>query len=633
MKKTLCKSPIHLNSIFILAFTFLSASCDDRLPSTWSNQSAPKEGLTLKTFRVEIEPLTKTVMNPDGTVKWLSGDQVSVFDNKNGAVEKPVYVFNNTVTAEVEASATRYFSVYPYNKSSRIDVGTGEIYTVLNGVQAPSPEKFDRAAELSYAETEAKDGLFSYKNMCAFVKFSIADDEIESLRFEGLSGEKIAGSVVLSSDGGQASIKSAKDGGLKSVKVFNGTDSPYFLKDKDYYFSILPQTLEKGFKATLTKKGGAIGVYKHTGAKDFQKAHITDIGALKCSEYRSDLHADYVRTGKIEIAGTVYSISEMPAYEVSNEKLSDVLNGSGKDGIYFLDPEMDYDISSVNISGKVVLVGNDALKPVALKFKEDKSVMLSSGELILSNVELDNSGRSGSIFVPDKDAAKTNFVRLAVDKSKFTNVHRSLVYYDLPDLGIQKITFTNSKIEINIPEDKDIQLFNIWKSNPASYKEFIFSNNIYYSKKMADVQILNALDNIKKPYASLEIKVNNNILYNIHSSKSMVKASSVNSLAFSGNLFYASDKKPNDYFRLYGSQQASSITGCGSSQDDKDAIKNFAYVLEGFGWTNYKKKAARVKYFLTHLSDANAESPFEEADPISGEFKLKEQYSQYGPRN
>ena len=65
-----------------------------------------------------------------------------------------------------------------------------------------------------------------------------------------------------------------------------------------------------------------------------------------------------------------------------------------------------------------MLVGNDALKPVALKFKEDKSVILSSRELILSNVELDNSGRSGSIFVPDKDAAKTNFVKLAVDKSK-----------------------------------------------------------------------------------------------------------------------------------------------------------------------------------------------------------------------
>lgn len=634
MKKTLYKSPIHVNSLFILAFILLSASCNDRLPNAWDSPSSPKEGMTLKTFKVEIEPLTKTVMNPDGAVKWLAGDQVSVFDNKKGAVEKPAYVSNNTVTAEVEASATRYFSIYPYNKSSKIDIETGGIYTVLNDIQAPLPGKFDRAAGLAYAETKAEDEFFSYKNVCAFIKFSIADEEIESLRFEGLSGERIAGAVVLNGNGGQVSIKDAKDGSVKSVKIFNGTDSPVFIKDKDYYFSILPQTLQKGFKATLTKKGGAIGVYKHIGAKDFPKAGITDIGALKCAEYRSDLHAGYVRTGKIEIAGVTYSISDMPAYEVSEAKLSNVLNGSGKDGIYFLDPENEYDISSVNISGKVVLVGNDALKRAVLKFKEDKSVLLSSGELVLSNVELDNSARSGSIFVPDKNAVKADFVKLAVDKSKLTNVHRALVYYDAPAFGIETISFTNNKIEINLTDKDDIQLFNIWKSKASSYKEFKFSNNIYYSKKMTDVQIFNASDKIKKPYSSLEMKISNNIIYNIHSSKSMVKASIIKSLAFSGNLFYASDKKPNDYFRLYGSHQASAITGGGASQDDKDSIKNFAYVLEGFGWTNYGKPAAsRVKYFLTQLSDSSAESPFEKADPVSGGFKLKGKYSQYGPQN
>lgn len=636
MKKTIYKSPIHLNSLSILACIFLSVSCNDNLPGMWESDAAPKEGTRLKTFKVEINPLTKTVMNPDGAFKWLSGDQVMVFDNKSGASERPLYVFNNTVTAEVDASAGRYYSIYPYDKTAKINRETGDITTLLNDVQVPVPGKFDRAAGLAYAETAEGDDMLSYHNMCAFVKFSIADEEIASLRFEGLSGETVAGPVVLNGNGGKPSIKASEAGGIKSVKIFNGTDSHVFIKDTAYYFFILPQNLEKGFKATLTKQNGAIGVYKYNGALNLQRNFVTEIGALKCAEYRSDLRADYERKGTIEIAGEVYSIKDMPAYEVSGPKLSDALNGSGKDGIYFLNPEMTYDISSVNIGSRIVVVGNDALKPVRLEFQEDKSVFLSSGELVLSNVDLDNSGRSGSIFVPDKNsgAVTGDFENLAIDRSKLTGVHRSLLYYDLPNYGVKRISVTNSKIEINLTDKKDIQLFNVWKSNPLSYNELIFSNNVYYAKKMMDVQIFNGVDKTKKPYSSLEIFFNNNIVYNIHSSKSLIKASIVKSLSVSGNIFYAENKKPNDYFRLYGEHQASVITGASVSKDDNDAIKNFAYALEGFGWTKYAKSAAaRVKFFVTRFSDSGAESPFEKADALEGDFKLKEQYNQYGPQN
>ncbi len=623
------------NLLSVIVITAFFASCDDRIPGKWETPAVPAEGMVLKTFTVEMSPLTKTLIDAEGKIKWLAGDQVSVFDDKSGFIARPVYVSNNTLSAEVEASASHYYSVYPYSGSTEYDTATGNITTVLPYNQFPAPGKMDKQANLLFAVTQSDGTNLKYDNMCAVLKFSIADEDIAEMKLEGMKGEALAGKVVIKKEETSYKLVAADTEYANSLTIVSDSDSHSFVKDTPYYFFALPQTLEGGFKAKLTKKDGSVGVYKSAEPLSAVCNAVTDLGSIKCAEYKSNLKSDYEAKGKIVIGGVEYNIKDMPAFEVSEHKLSDKLNGKNRDGVYFLNPDIDYDISSVNISSKVVIVSNDASKPSKMIFAEDKAVLLGNGELILSNVILDNAARGGYTFGPDKEdgAVTAAFGRLVVEKSEILNVHKPLLYYDLAGFGVKEIACRGNKIQINSSENKDIPLFNIWKSNSKSYVVFDFSNNVYYSKEMADVQLFNGVDKSANPYSDLDIVFNNNIVYNIHSSKSMVKASTVKSLSIDGNLFYAKEKKSNDFFRLYVDVDLSIISG--GTNDDKNTSlkKNFAYALGGFGWTNYANKKNRKKYFVTNWVDTGSESPFEEADPDPGNFKLKENFSQYGPKN
>ena len=189
------------SSSFILLSVFIASgilySCNDRLPERWAAPIIPSEGMVLKTFRVEISPMTKTIMNNDGEIKWLAGDQVSVFDDKKGVIGNPVYVSNSTITAEVEASASHYYSLSPYSNAVVYDALSKEIKTVLPLSQYPAPGNMDKEANLLFAVSKSGDDKMVYSNMCAIVRFSIADEDIAALKFEGLNGEKLAGGVTI----------------------------------------------------------------------------------------------------------------------------------------------------------------------------------------------------------------------------------------------------------------------------------------------------------------------------------------------------------------------------------------------------------------------------------------------------
>lgn len=631
MKLTNFQNHAKLKLLSVFALVLLTASCDDRLPEVPIGTGARKEGKVLKTFKIQVAPLTKTAIREDATIKWLTGDQVGIFDSNGGVADKPVYVVNSTVTAEVESSSKNYYSVYPFDASAELDPVKGELKTMLPLVQYPKPGNFDKNANIMYAVSKQGEDVFSYNNACALMKFSISDEEIASLKFEGLAGEVVAGKINI----GLAENKSSAVDGKKALRVVSGNDSHEFVKDTSYYFFVAPVELKNGFKMTLTKKNGAVGVYKSAQIVVAAGGEIIDLGKIKCETYKSDLKADFEDKGSIVVGGVEYKIEKMPAYEAADEKLSKVVNGSGKSGIYFLDSDKVYDISDVNITSKVVIVGNDGSKPARIIFGENKPVLLGSGELTLSNVALDNSGRSGYVFGPDKAAGAVNadFERLVIEKSILSNVTRTILYYDLAKYGVGEISLINNKIEMTFTDKPDIQLFNIWKSNPASYKKFTFTNNVYYASGMKDVQIFNGVDKVAKPYSGLDIEINNNIVYNIHSSKSMIKASVVNSLSMAGNIFYVVEKKPNDFFKLYGQHKDSVIDGGSTDSKNTAAKKNFAYALGGNGWTNYAVSSGRIKFFMTNWVDLGTESPFVKADAATGTFELKKKYTKYGPQN
>lgn len=631
MRNNIFSSSFILLSVFIASGIFYS--CNDRLPEKWAAPIIPSEGMVLKTFRVEISPMTKTIMNNDGEIKWLAGDQVSVFDDKKGGIGNPVYVSNSTITAEVEASASHYYSVSPYSNAVVYDALSKEIKTVLPLSQYPAPGNMDKDANLLFAVSTSGDDKMVYSNMCAIVRFSIADEDIAALKFEGLNGEKLAGGVTIKKEKEVYGLYADDMQASKAVRIVSNSDSYTFVKDTAYYFCIVPQNLEGGFKATLTKKDGSVGIYKSNRAIVAERNKVINLGTIKCAEYKSDLKADYENKGKILIGGVEYHIEDMPAFEVTEPALRNTINGKNKKGIYFLQSDVEYDISAVNISDNVVIVGNDASKSSKIVFAEDNPVLLGAGGLVLSNVVLDNAGRSGYIFGPDKaaGAVTADFDRFVIEKSEILNIHRPILYYDMASYGIKEISCKRSKLQINLSDKPDIQLFNVWKSNPASYRKFDFSDNIYYAGNLTDVQVFNGVDKVKKPYTELEITFDNNIVYNIHSSKAMVKASLVKSLSMKGNLFYVSEKKSNDFFKLYAAHNSSVISGGALDKNDNASKKNFAYALGGFGWTGYAK--TKVKFFMTVWADLGAESPFEEVDADNGVFKLKEKYHKYGPQN
>lgn len=204
---------------------------------------------------------TKTVL--DGMKSYWNGTEgIRVFDGvlTNGKVYEATVEKAQTAKfvekdAKVKISGDDYFAAYPEGPSGSVtwdgNVASPAKKFWLPGDQAAVAGSYDPSTHIAVAYAEAGNVNLEYKNVCALVKVTVANDNVSEICFYGNSGEAITGNFDVLYNGGEP-VASFATGYTKNTyaKISGNIE-----KGNTYYISILPTTFKAGFSIEFVVDG------------------------------------------------------------------------------------------------------------------------------------------------------------------------------------------------------------------------------------------------------------------------------------------------------------------------------------------------------------------------------------------
>jgi len=202
------------------------------------------------------EETTKTEWQSNGEIWWNVADEIAVFygassknrfTSTNNEIVKTA-VFSGTISAftgETESGDFNYFwAIYPYNAAGSCD-GSSVIAT-LPHAQTAQAGTFAPNTNITLAKSA---GLsLAFYNVCAWFRFSVAQEGVNAVIFKGNNNEDVAGTFSVSMDGsGRPTAPVIEDGlGQKEIRLTLPGNVPFEV-GVNYYFTVLPQLFSKGF--------------------------------------------------------------------------------------------------------------------------------------------------------------------------------------------------------------------------------------------------------------------------------------------------------------------------------------------------------------------------------------------------
>ena len=208
---------------------------------------APESDMTL-VAKMERPAGTRTVLEGGTFVFWEPGDEIAVFaGGKSGkfvsnlTANEASATFKGTLGEDAWAEGMDLWAVYPYSGEAVFD---GETVTaVLPSEQTARPGSFGKDMNLSVAHSTTS--TLQFYNVGGGVRFTLSQDGITEVVFEGLNGEILAGKVKIGFQDGVPAILDVTEG--KTSITLTPPDGEAFKKDAWYYIAAIPGTLENGF--------------------------------------------------------------------------------------------------------------------------------------------------------------------------------------------------------------------------------------------------------------------------------------------------------------------------------------------------------------------------------------------------
>lgn len=257
-----------------------------------NNQSASNGKIIIRAG-VPADPATKTVLAEGNSVKFVEGDELSVFNKEtsNSRFTMSDGPFSDgSADFEGEIGSTRggltLFVLYPYQSTAgaALTQTANHIYANVPEIQTIVAGTFDPKAALSVGCSIVADGAtetsIPMTSACALLKFRIPEDmQYKKLVLYANDGSPMSGNVEVNING---------QGTLLRINALETDKSVTLLGDfecgKDYYFAAIPGTYEGGitvdlYTSTDAKAGRAN--FKTT-EKDvvLQAGHIAKLGTL-----------------------------------------------------------------------------------------------------------------------------------------------------------------------------------------------------------------------------------------------------------------------------------------------------------------------------------------------------------------
>ena len=204
---------------------------------------------------------TKTTVQDGGTqVLWEPSDEIKVFfrgtggrfisqNTQNDAVAEFSGTLNVLVGLNEGASGSNdLWGLYPYRSDATSDGNS--VTTTLPAEQTGRPGSFAKNTHITLARSSSHD--LAFYNVCGGVRFSLTQEGIKSVTFEGNNGETLAGILKLTFDGGVPAIQEVTGG--EPVLTLNAPGGS-FETGRWYYLEAIPVTLSGGFKMVFHKDG------------------------------------------------------------------------------------------------------------------------------------------------------------------------------------------------------------------------------------------------------------------------------------------------------------------------------------------------------------------------------------------
>ena len=214
------------------------------------------EGEMVLVARTERPTATRTVLEGGTFVYWEPGDEIAVFaGGKSGKFvgdlteSEATANFKGSLGEDNWAEGMDLWAVYPYSDKAVLD---GEaIVTLLPSEQTARTGSFGKDMNLSVARSSTS--TLQFYNVGGGVRFTLSQDGISEVVFEGLNGEILAGKVKVGFQDGVPAILGVTEG--KSSITLTPPDGETFKKDAWYYIVAIPGALENGFTFRFRKAG------------------------------------------------------------------------------------------------------------------------------------------------------------------------------------------------------------------------------------------------------------------------------------------------------------------------------------------------------------------------------------------
>jgi hypothetical protein len=213
--------------------------------------------ITIKATIAENNPTKTVIQDSTISVLWEPGDEVKVFYKTTGSRftsnnTEPAgtadFTGNLTITGffgEGFTADTPLWAVYPYRADA---VSDGEsVTTTLPSTQTGRAGSFAKGTNITLAKSS--NTTMGFYNVCGGIRFSLTQEGINEVVFEGQNDEDIAGKVKLIFVDGLPSVQEVAEG-QKAITL----SAPYgqtLETGKWYYIVALPGTLSGGFKMTF----------------------------------------------------------------------------------------------------------------------------------------------------------------------------------------------------------------------------------------------------------------------------------------------------------------------------------------------------------------------------------------------
>lgn len=226
-------------SLYIAASLLVLAACTRE-----TDIEVPAGDMTI-TARTETSADTRTVVEGETHVYWEPGDAIKVFsDGKSGKFTTDITEASASATFNGSLPLTEgadIWAVYPYSEDAVFHGETLDV--VLPSEQVAREGSFGKDMNLAIAHSTTN--TLQFYNVGGGVRFSLSDDGITEVMFEGVNRETVAGTFEVGFQNGKPVILDFWE--EFTAITITPPDGRTFKKDTWYYIVAIPGAFDNGF--------------------------------------------------------------------------------------------------------------------------------------------------------------------------------------------------------------------------------------------------------------------------------------------------------------------------------------------------------------------------------------------------